>query len=74
VTTEEKLARLARLEAAIRRHRDARGNDRCWQNDIELYKELGEALPDGPELPPREEFLQNCVGFYECQARHSGTT
>lgn len=66
---ESTAARLARLEKAIRRHRDARGNDRCWQNDIDLYKELGEPLPDGPELPPRDEFLKNCAGYYECQAR-----
>lgn len=63
MTTEE------RLRQAIRKHRDARGNDRCWQNDIELYKELGEDLPDGPELPPREAFLNNCSSYYDCQVR-----
>lgn len=28
------------LESAIRKHRDQRGDDRCWLDDEELYKTL----------------------------------
>jgi hypothetical protein len=32
-----------KLATAIRKHRDQRGDDRCWMDDYELY----EALPEG---------------------------
>ena len=38
--------RVVELEAAIRRHRDERGDDRCWMDDIELYKALPEGVGD----------------------------
>lgn len=47
------------LKTAIRKHRDAKGHDRCWENDLELYKVLGEPLPQ-QELPPMAEFKQRC--------------
>jgi len=56
---------------AIRRHRDARGHDRCWEGDLELYRALGEPLPEGPGLPCREEFLAKCAEYYEQQAKES---
>jgi len=62
-------ARIEFLEAAIRKHRDARGHARCWENDLELYSALGEAQPVSPGLPPREEFLQHCALYYEEQSR-----
>jgi hypothetical protein len=52
---------LARLQAAIREHRDARGDDRCWKDDEELYK----MLPEGYTPPERDEAveLKNCERF-----------
>jgi len=54
-----------RLLAAIRKHRDYRGDDRCFLDDAELYA----ALPEG--APPSEllclddplEMLANCRRF-----------
>lgn len=55
--------RIKDLENAIRKHRDAKGHDRCWQNDKELYRALGEDIPDSLELPPLNEFLQGCCKY-----------
>ena len=38
------------LQSAVRRHRDERGDDRCWEDDERLYA----ALPEGLLLPVRE--------------------
>ena len=59
---------VAPLQAAIRKHRDARGHDRCFENDRELYRVLGEAVPASPALPPREEFHAGCAGYYKEQS------
>lgn len=58
-----------KLKEAIRKHRSARGHDRCWENDLELYKVLGESLPASPQLPPKEEFLKCCQQYYEQQSK-----
>lgn len=60
--------RIAELEQAIRDHRDARGDDRCWLDDIELYKVLGEdEVPEAMQLalPNREAFLGRCAQYWE---------
>lgn len=60
-------ARIDQLEAAIRKHRDQRGDDRCWLDDLELYAVLPEGPPthEAMALPPREQFLANCARFHE---------
>lgn len=69
--TEEQLRDEAKkLRAAIRYHRDQKGDDRCWVDDIRLY----EALPEGPSnydptLPPEDVFLENCKRF--CRSRQT---
>jgi hypothetical protein len=47
-----------RLATAIRKHRDQRGDDRCWRDDEELYA----ALPEGHTPPARDSSveLENC--------------
>lgn len=62
--------RVGILETAIRKHRDQRGDDRCWLDDLELYAVLGDEQPD-LTLPLREEFLSNCSRFWECRQRHT---
>jgi hypothetical protein len=59
-------AEVERLKAAIRAHRDRRGDDRCWLDDLELYAALGEGDPDPAtlQLPSREEFLESCRRFH----------
>ncbi len=56
-------ARVAELEAAIRKHRDMDGDDRCREDDIELYRVLGEPIPDAI-LPEECEFLESCKRYY----------
>lgn len=57
-----------RLRSAIRRHRDQRGDDRCWLDDEELYK----VLPEGYAPPQRGEAveLSLCQRFIETRHHH----
>lgn len=64
------LGEVDRYEAAIRKHRDQRLDDRCWMDDIELY----EALPEGADPKfvdlrqlPEAEMLANCAQFVKCR-------
>jgi hypothetical protein len=59
-----------RLRAAIRKHRDYRGDDRCWQDDEELYA----VLPEGYTPPARDSAveLKNCERYIAC--RHNPAT
>lgn len=56
---------IARLRIAIQRHRDAKGDDRCWMDDEELYK----TLPEGYTPPERDTAveLDNCKKFIACR-------
>lgn len=58
-----------KLSDAIKKHHDARGHDRCWENDNELYVAAG-LLKATPELPEKSEFLRRCNEYYEQQAEH----
>jgi hypothetical protein len=53
------------LRAAIRTHRDARGDDRCWMDDEALYA----VLPEGYTPPPRDTAveLDRCRQFIEAR-------
>lgn len=64
--------RIEELEAAIRIHRNARGQDRCWENDLELYRLLPEGLPAGYTggMPTKEEFLAGCENYWQSQCRN----
>ena len=67
----ERLEKVAELEAAIRRHRDQRGDDRCWMDDSWLYA----ILPEGYSPPAIDSAveLENCKRFIECR-RNPATT
>jgi hypothetical protein len=52
------------LKDAIRRHRDATSDDRCWVDDLELYAALGEEEPPNTALPPEREFLESCRRYW----------
>ena len=54
-----------RLRSAIRKHRDYRGDDRCFADDHELYC----VLPEGDTRPARETAvtIENCAKFIECR-------
>jgi hypothetical protein len=66
----EVMRRIDQLEAAIRKHRDQRGDDRCWLDDEELYK----TLPEGYTPPKRDSSveLKMCEKFIHC--RHNPAT
>lgn len=70
MTPEQLKAEVQKLRGVIRYHRDQKGDDRCWVDDLRLY----ELLPEGAKgydstLPPEEEFLANCKRF--CQSRQT---
>ena len=47
------------LFIAIQKHHADRGNDRCWENDVELYRAAG-LEPGDPQLPSYEEHCRMC--------------
>jgi hypothetical protein len=50
----------------IRWHRDQRGHDRCWLDDVKVYSNLPEYKnPYERGLPSRTEFLGMCERFFE---------
>lgn len=52
------------LRDAIRKHRDQRGDDRCWLDDQELYKVLPEGIGDADtRLCTPDIMLENCKRF-----------
>lgn len=55
---------IARLTSAIRKHRDAKGDDRCWLDDYQLYSVLPEGGGHDSSLPPEDEFLESCRRFW----------
>jgi len=58
------------LYDAILAHHSARGHNRCWLNDLELYKAAG--LPPDPtlfKLPCLEEFLSKCQEYHQQQTQ-----
>lgn len=56
---------LETLRAGIREHRDARGDDRCWQDDVTLYR----LLPEGFKPPAVDSFveLERCKQYIACR-------
>jgi hypothetical protein len=68
--------RVGQLENAIRTHRDQRSDDRCWMDDLELYKVLAESgFVDDQKAPDnrvgdKAAMLVNCARFIErrCEA------
>ena len=65
LTEQELRVEILNLRNGIRLHRDEKGHDRCWVDDLRLYELLPEKLPANTTLPEREEFLANCQRFYE---------
>lgn len=59
--------KIAHYEVAIRKHRDMKGDDRCWLDDEELYN----TLPEKYFPPARDSKVElcNCAKFIE--SRHN---
>lgn len=66
----ELIEKVGLYEAAIRKHRDEKGDNRCWLDDDELYK----VLPEGYTPPKRDQAveLDNCKKYIDC--RHNPGT
>lgn len=64
---------LMRVRRAVRAHRRASGNARCWHNDLSLYAAvLPDAAPAGRMTQPEAELLRNCRRYIrrqQCVAR-----
>jgi hypothetical protein len=56
---------ILKLRNSIREHRDAKGNDRCWLDDVELYQKLPENIQADFTLPEKKEFLKNCEAYHK---------
>lgn len=56
-------AEVERLRAAIRKHRDERGHNRCWLDDRALYSVLPEGGDVSP-LPCKVDFLRECERYW----------
>jgi hypothetical protein len=65
-------ARIAELEAAIRRHRDERSDDRCWRDDDRLYEVLGDGIKCDRRVGDKAEMLKNCERFIENRCESGG--
>ncbi len=61
----DRLVGLEDLKLAVRKHMNTRGDDRCFQDDHELYL----ALPEGDTRPDWEVAvtLENCTRYIECR-------
>lgn len=65
------LREIMRLRKAIRKHRDAKNNERCWLNDGKLYQVLPEKKGATPIVLSECTFLRNCKHYYRRQKRRS---
>lgn len=70
LTITDLISQVELLENAIRKHRDQKGDDRCWLDDQELYSVLNEPIPESAGiLPTKEIFLGNCEKYYQCRKK-----
>lgn len=62
---EKAQKRVAELEMAITVHMKAKGHDRCWLNDLELYRVIDPKFDKMRlALPCLPEFLHNCSVYW----------
>jgi hypothetical protein len=52
-----------RLRAAIIKHRSQKADDRCIEDDDELYAVLGDGIKCDRRVGDKFEMLQNCIRF-----------
>ena len=63
---------IAELHAAIAKHRDQKADDRCWMDDQELYKVLGDGNLGDCRVGDQSEMLRNCQRFIEKRTEGGG--
>lgn len=62
---------LAGIRAAIQKHHDQKADDRCWIDDLELYKSAGLPMHD-PFVGDKAAMLENCKRFINNRCGEGG--
>ncbi len=60
-------AEVMKLRRAIRKHKRAEGNARCWHNDLKLYGALPEGTPPGRMTGDPRLLFRNCRAYIRRQ-------
>ncbi len=58
------LEKIKEIRAAIRSHRDARGDDRCWLDDYHVWNAVGEGYFAPPDFPDPVKGMEQCRAYY----------
>ena len=64
--------RIQALEAAIRKHRDQKGDDQCWMDDQELYAVLNDGNLGDNTIGDPEKMLLNCQRYIQVRCSTGG--
>lgn len=56
---------------AIRQHRDAKGDDRCWLDDYKIWALIPGSFPVPLEVPPMEQAMDMCRAYYKLRRASS---
>lgn len=64
--------RIQELEDAIRKHRDQKGDDRCWMDDQELYAVLNDGNLGDNTVGDQEKMLKNCQRYVQLRCKGGG--
>lgn len=67
MTSAQLRRELMQLRHAIRKHRDAQNNARCWHNDLQLYAALPEEQDPGKMIGDEATLLRNCKRYIRRQ-------
>ena len=67
-THGELVAKVKRLRAGIRGHRDSSGHELCWHHP-QLWALLPEPIPRNIEVPEWPQFLRGCLKYREALDR-----
>lgn len=60
-----------KVRAAIRTHRDQKGDENCWLDDqFYLYGLLPEKIGCDPRLPEKRLMMVNCSRYYDCRSQN----
>ena len=66
LSNDELIAEIQKLRNAIRNHKEQKEHDRCWLDDLELYKILPESISEAEQrLQEKKEFIDNYYKYYE---------
>ena len=64
LTQPEKQEAIIERRSAIRAHRDAQGDDRCWVDDYTVWKLLDDSPEDLTTAPSFEDGMKCCRDFF----------